>query len=213
MTATLNPFGLSLFDRIGGKFRGQSNVYPLVVTTTSLGISDPVSPVTFGGAYGIGPGIAQPAVGPSALAPAQVAGVFQNVTYINTQGQTVVSNYWPASQGVYAGTIPYVNVNDDPYAEFIIQCNAQLNNAPNGGVPYIHRNYSFVAPSVNVPNQSSGISTVSLNVATYATSALMSLRITGLAPSSIASNNWSDAFPIVKVIINNHAYRAGQPGL
>jgi len=209
MTATLNPFGLSLFDSIGGKFRGQSNIYPLVVTNVSLGISDPVSPAAAGGVIGsgVGPGLV---TNGSANATAQTAGVFQNVTYINSQGQTVVANYWPANQAVYAGTVPYVNVNDDPYAEFTIQCNAQLSA---NGQSFVHKNYDFVPPATNVPNQASGISTVSLNVSSYNVSALRSLRITGLAPSSTVSNQWSDAFPIVKVIINNHAYRAPQAGL
>jgi len=215
MTSTSNFFGLSLFDNIGGKFKGQSNVYPLVVTNISLGNSDPLSPANAGGATGSGVGPYVAPVGTTAGATTQIAGVFQSVTYVNEQGQNVVANYWPANTALFAGTIPYVNVNDDPYCEFKIQCNGAL---PNGG-SVIHKNYNCTVPGTTVgalANPISGISQVSLNVNTYVAppnNTYLSLRVTGLAPASIQSNAWNDSFPVVKVIINNHAYRAPQPGL
>lgn len=204
MSSTLAPYGLSAQGNIGGKYKGETNVYPLVILTTSIGIQDTLSPLTNGGVSGVGRGVA---ANGGATAISQITGVSQGVEYINAYGQVVNAKYFPANTSVYTNTYPYLSVNDDPYSMFNVQCNAAVTN----GLPIIGKNYDLV---INNANSTSGISTMSLGISTYSSASVYrNVRVIGLASGSLTTNSWSDLYPDVKVVINNHAYRAPTIGL
>lgn len=204
MSSTSAPYGLSAQGNIGGKYKGETNIYPLVITNTGIGIQDILAPLTNGGVSGVGRGVA---ANGNAAATYQITGVSQGVEYINSYGQVVNAKYFPANTAVYAGTYPYLSVNDDPYSMFNVQCNAAVTN----GYPVVGKNYDL---TISNANTTSGISTMSLNIASYSNASVYrNVRVIGLASGSLTTNSWSDLYPDVKVVINNHAYRAPTIGL
>lgn len=205
MSSINRPFGLSAQINIGGKYKGQTNPYPIVDTTTPIGIQDALRPALVGGNYGLGRAVA---AGTQTTAAYQITGVAQGFEYIDTYGNVVYAKYIPANVPLYAGSFVYATVADDPYGVYEIQCNAAIAN----GAFIIGRNYDLVIANANAQ---SGFSTMALNLSTVTANAYTNLKVIGLGTSTIPplSNSWNDNYPVVNVIINNHAYKAPTTGL
>jgi hypothetical protein len=132
----------------------------------------------------------------SAAAGARALGVFQGVEYTDTLGYHHLLNQWVAST-----VLPTVSnmraywTIDQPGLVYEIQANATLTRAALG------QQYDWSALSGNA---TTGLSSVSLNVASAAANA--GLRVIGLNPGP--DNDWGDAFPIVLVQFSEHQYTA-----
>lgn len=137
--------------------------------------------------------IAMAAAGGTAVAGA--SGCFQGVEYTPTNGRRVLSNTWPASQ-VATEIVAYLT--EDPTIVYQIQANATLTRAAVGN------QYDWSANGTNNGNTTTGLSTVSLDVASAAANA--GLRVLGLTPGP--DNDWGDAFPIVDVQLAEHQFVA-----
>ena len=209
MSQKATPYGLSQVAYKGGKFRGVLSTYYISsLYAYSFGQGDPVQmgPAGFVASY------SDPAGGPptSETSATMTLGTFVSVTYVNTQGQTVISPYWPASTATYNSQPAIVTVNDLPYIIYKIQGNGQVvvtGNPPTA----IGRNYN-IDPSA--PNAATAQSTMALDTAVATNNEdYVTCKIIGLADPTIGqTNSWYDPFPDLLVIINNHAFKKGTPG-
>jgi hypothetical protein len=137
--------------------------------------------------------IAMAAAGGTAVAGA--VGAFQGVEYTPTNGRRVLSNTWPANQ-VATEIVAYLT--EDPAIVYQIQANATLARTAVGA------QYDWSTNDTNAGNTTTGLSTVSLDVASAAANA--GLRVLGLTPGP--DNDWGDAFPIVDVQLSEHQFVA-----
>lgn len=138
--------------------------------------------------------IALAAAGGTGVAGA--CGCFQGVEYHSTAvGPRVVSNFWPANQ-VATTVVAYITV--DPNIVYEIQANATLARDAIG------QQYDWSANASANGNTVTGLSSVSLNVASAAANA--GLRVVGLTVGP--DNDWGDPFPIVQVQLSEHQFAA-----
>lgn len=130
------------------------------------------------------------------VAVAGACGAFQGVEYNPTAtGPRVVSNMWPASTAAVS-IVAYFT--QDPYITYEIQANATLAQSSIGN------QYDWSANDTNAGNTVTGLSNVTLNVASAAANA--GLRVVGLTPGP--DNAWGDTFPIVQVQLSEHQFVA-----
>lgn len=170
-----------------------------------------------------------------------VLGVFQSCEYTDTTGKLVQAPYWPASTQVLAGSKIKAYVVDDPDVVFEIQvstANDVANDARFGGttnqsatVSYFGQNFSFGLGGGGanlVPNNPTsgsartGQSAIYLNnvgtgdnsVRANAASPLKALGYSLNAENRIfeADGTTARQFLNIRVVINNHVYRAGTSG-
>lgn len=109
-----SPFGLRpVRHYLGGIVR--ENEYTIADGySTALYQGDPVLVTGTGNNVGIA------TAGSSGI----VTGVFNGCRYVNTQGDTYFSKYWPASQAIKSGTTAYALVYDDPFILYEIMFDA-----------------------------------------------------------------------------------------
>lgn len=105
------PFGLSPVRHLfGGLIR--PNRYTIASAYgTALYLGDPVKVTGSGKDIGIA----------TAGSSGVVTGVFQGCEFIDTNGDTKFSKYWPASTAIKSGTTAYALVLDDPFILYAIQ--------------------------------------------------------------------------------------------
>lgn len=138
--------------------------------------------------------IALAAAGGTAVAGA--CGAFQGVEYNPTAtGPRVVSNMWPAATAA-VNIVAYFT--QDPTIVYEIQANATLTQAAIGA------QYDWSANNTNSGNTVTGVSNVTLDVASAAANA--GLRVIGLTPGP--DNAWGDPFPVVQVMLSEHQFVA-----
>jgi hypothetical protein len=89
-------------------------------------------------------------------------------------------------------------LTEDPNIVYQIQANATLARTAVGA------QYDWSTNDTNAGNTVTGLSTVSLDVASAAANA--GLRVLGLTPGP--DNDWGDAFPIVDVQLSEHQFVA-----
>lgn len=171
-----------------------------------------------------------------------ILGVFQSCEYLDSTGKLVQAPYWPASTQVLAGSKIKAYVIDDPDVVFEIQVSTATdvaNDARFGGttnqsatVSYFGQNFSFglgggggnLVP--NNPAQGStrtGQSAIYLNnvgtgdnsVRDNAASPMKAIGYSLNAENTIfeADGTTARQFLNVRVVINNHVYRAGSAGI
>ncbi len=152
--------------------------------------------------------------------PRAILGVFGGVQYQNPQNQNVRGLYWPNLTSVATGTFPIATVNDLADCIFQVQCGGSLGATTALAQQNIGKLFGF---SNNCSgNPSSGQSQLFLDttspllvgsVSPYVTSTTPTqtfpFRLIGLAP--IQGNSWTDPYPDVLVMINNHMWKPGQP--
>lgn len=218
MSQLETPYGLSQVSYKGGKYRGSLNTYYISSGYgQSFGQGDPVQMGSGGyvGAYTVQP--------TNVTGATMTLGTFVSVTYVNTQGQTVIAPYWPASTLTYNNQPAIVTVNDLPYVVYQVQCSGSIPNitAPTSasgsiGQTGVGKTFNLIATAGtdNAPNPATGQSQAALLVTTTTINAAYNtVQIVGLADPKIGgTNSWYDPFPDVLVIINNHAFNAGRPG-
>lgn len=214
MSQTFNPYGLSYFELKGGKDKAYTQTYPIhTAFSFPIGQGDPLNQ----SASGDGALIAYTAPTAGTLAAnTYTVGVFVSVSYTNTQGQLINSSYWPANTATYNGLNATVTLADVPYNIYKIQCNASLGLT--GQQVAVGKNYNILinTNAASSANPATGQSQASLNVSTGVagnTNSNLSLKIVGLAPPQPGQTNaWTDPYPEVLVIINNHVYKPGTVG-
>jgi hypothetical protein len=189
---------------------GGFNRYPIASGyNTNIFKNDPVA-FAGNGVIGIG------AVGATWL------GIFQGVAYFTASGQYVVAPYWPAGT-VTQGTVPAVaQVIDDPEVVYEVQT-----NLPNGGgapagfggldLTFVGKNAQAIA---GAGNPLTGLSGWMLDGTTppAAGNPTWNLKILSLGDSPLnfpqgVTANTTLAFNTCLVLINNHQFRAGTPGV
>lgn len=190
---------------------GGFNSYPIASGyNTSIFKNDPV---TFAGAGVIGIG----------AAAATWLGIFQGVSYYTTDGRYVIAPYWPANT-VTQGAVPAVaQVIDDPEVVFEVQTNlplvAPVPPAANVGgldLTFVGKNANGIA---GAGNTATGLSGWMLNGTTAAVgNANFNLKILSLGDSALNVPQGNDAastlaYNTLLVLINNHQFRAGTPGV
>lgn len=130
------------------------------------------------------------------VAVAGACGAFQGVEYNPTAtGPRVVSNMWPANTAA-VNIVAYFT--QDPTITYEIQANATLTQAAIG------QQFDWSTNDTNAGNTVTGLSNVTLNVASSAANA--GLRVIGLTPGP--DNAWGDAFPVVQVQLSEHQFVA-----
>lgn len=186
MSSINAPFGLRPAFHPSGTIRPVAGT----ITTglaTNIFMNSPVGIIADGS-------IALAAAGGTGVAGA--CGAFQGVEYNPTAtGPRVVSNMWPASTAA-VNIVAYFT--QDPYITYEIQANATLAQSAIGA------QYDWSANNTNSGNTVTGLSNVTLDVASVAANA--GLRVVGLTPGP--DNAWGDTFPIVQVQLSEHQFVA-----
>lgn len=186
MSSINAPFGLR------PAFHPSGTIRPVAGTITTLYnanifMNSPIGIIADGS-------IALAAAGGVAVAGA--CGAFQGVEYNPTAtGPRVVSNMWPANTAA-VNIVAYHT--QDPTIVYEIQANATLTQAAIG------QQFDWSANNTNSGNTVTGLSNVTLDVASSAANA--GLRVIGLTPGP--DNAWGDAFPIVQVQLSEHQFVA-----
>lgn len=220
MSAIFNPYGFSHQQKIGGKPRHYTFQFPLPVTTAGVGYAnniaagDPVSWDPIGGGFETFVGIPTIPVGATTRA---TLGTFLSVSYTDVFGASQLNTIWVANTPVLPGTIPMVTVDCDPNVVWQTMCNGTPVglNAVTGASGRSY-NYTFAgltggtgSNNPNTPNLNTKTSTACLDIVSGAKPAAWSnCIILGLA--EIPNNNWTDPYPEVLVIYNNHQFKPGQ---
>ncbi len=132
---------------------------------------------------------------------ALILGVFNGCSYVDSSGDIIFSNYWPAST---TGTDIFANVVDDPSALFEIQADAAM------PVTDLFGNFDIVDATAG--STVSGNSRTELDVTTGATTAGLPLKAIDISQDPENSDT-STANTNVIVKINNHLFSAGTVGL
>ena len=131
-----------------------------------------------------------------------ILGVLNGCSFVDTSGNIVFSNRWPADT---VATDIFANVIDDPSATFEIQANAAF------PVASLFGNFDLVDQSP-VGTTTSGNSHMELAVSTQATTAGLCFKAIDISQdpenSDVSSTNTN-----VIVKINNHLFSAGTAGL
>lgn len=211
MSLTQNPYGFSHQQKIGGKPRAYTFRFPLTASldglttyATSLAAGDPVGYTAINSRF-IGH-----IVNPADATTMPVLGTFINVEYEDVSGKDQLNTIWVANTPVKAGSEIMVTVDIDPQVVWQVQCNAALPgvNAVTGANG---RNYNF---TYGVPNLNTKTSSAALNIANGGAEAWRSAQIIGLAQiiSNGHVNAWTDPFPDVLVVYNNHQLKQGTLG-
>lgn len=215
MSQTYAPYGLSFVEYKGGKNKGTINTYAISSGYAySFAQGDPVQ-IGNGGVIAAYTGAAIPASGTATAATISTLGIFVNVTYVNTQGQTVISPYWPANTETYGGYNAIVTLADVPYNIYKVQCSGTLPGVA-GNDTAVGQNFNLtdITTAANTPNAVTGQSRVALNVSSGNVGNWPTVKVVGLAnPAVGGSNSWLDPYPDVLVIINNHVYKPGTYGI
>lgn len=215
MSLTFNPYGLSLYEYKGGKNKFSTSVYHLDDSYgASIGQGDPVN-LGQGGTINVYTPSSQPGSPffPSAIS--QTLGQAISFSWITPNGVSMKDQpYWPAGTKTLNSIGAYVTVADLPMNVYKIQANSALGTA---AFPCLFDNYNLSnCLNTSLPNARTSQSTAYLDVGTSVptTNYWLTAKIVGLAPSSITGgpNAWSDTYPEVLIIINNHAFKCGTNG-
>lgn len=191
----------------GAAWNQQANWYPIASTSTqSLFKGDPVSLSTAGTVI-------------RGTASTASLGILDNVSFqISSAPQFFNWPFWPGSQTLITGNTPMAYVIDDPNVAFTVQ---ETDAAGASGTPLTqasvgnNANFLYTAGSIVT-----GISAVSLNNASAATTLVGNLKIVSLdqravlgvpavTPTSVGGVQTTGAFSNWICQFNNHVYKAG----
>lgn len=191
----------------GAAWNQQVNPYPVLSTSTqSMFKGDPVSLSTAGLVI-------------RATASQAVLGILDNVSYVLPASPQFFSwPFWPGSITVQTGSVVTAYVVDDPDVMFTIQ---ETSNTGASGTPLTQ---ASVGNNANIlytaGNTTTGISSVSLDNTTAATTLVGNLKIMGIDPRitlGVTGNTGTSggpqtigtAFQNLLCQFNNHVYKAG----
>lgn len=123
-------------------------------------------------------------------------GVFNGCNYVDpTSGKPTWSNYYPGSVNITTGKI-IADVLDDPNQLFIIQADEDIVQADFG------KNADVTASTTG--STVTGISNMTLDSSTIATTAALNLKLVGLY--NVDGNDLGTDYTVVIVKINEHLY-------
>ena len=177
MSATAAPFGLRPVGNLGGNYNGSFRQYPILSTeSTAIVFGDVVKLTDAGTTTTI-----QKDTGTTSATP---IGIFMGCRYTDlSTGQTQFSQVWSGA----AHTNGMVYVADDPNILFTIQAAGAVNNDDNAS------NCALVQGSANT---TLGISRVSLDISTAATTAALPIRIVDWL-GGYDGDEYGTSFPIM----------------
>jgi hypothetical protein len=120
-----------------------------------------------------------------------VSGAFAGVEWTDTTGRRRVSNYWPASTAVIAGSVVAYFYNDQQIV-YEIQTDATMAQTAIGNEANLS---NFTAGSTTT-----GLSQMTLSASLAGSGSAAQFRIVDLAP--YPDNNWGDPYVIVRVQVS-----------
>ena len=182
------PYGFKPINRLDGMpYAGATRLFPL--TQAGAMYYGDVIELDIGGVVGTA----------SSLTSGAKIGVFVGCQYVNTQGQTVQSNFYPGSS---AATNAVAYVVDDPSAVFKVA-------VTNSGGAIATVTQAAVGTNVTAlagtPNTVSGDSGASILNTSPAANAAFPFRVVAVVPETATGAN---AFTEVIVKINLHQYNS-----
>jgi hypothetical protein len=158
MSATAAPFGLRPVGNLGGNYNGSFRQYPILSTESTAIVFGDVVKLTDAGATTT----IQKDTGTTSATP---IGIFMGCRYTDiSTGQTQFSQVWSGA----AHTNGMVYVADDPNILFAIQADSTVNDDD------LAANCALVQGTANT---TLGISRVSLDISTAATTAALPIRV------------------------------------
>ena len=158
MSATAAPFGLRPVGNLGGNYNGSFRQYPILSTESTAIVFGDVVKLTDAGATTT----IQKDTGTTSATP---IGIFMGCRYTDiSTGQTQFSQVWSGA----AHTNGMVYVADDPNILFAIQADGTVNDDD------LAANCALVQGTANT---TLGISRVSLDISTAATTAALPIRV------------------------------------
>jgi len=158
MSATAAPFGLRPVGNLGGNYNGSFRQYPILSSESTAIVFGDVVKLTDAGATTT----IQKDTGTTSATP---IGIFMGCRYTDiSTGQTQFSQVWSGA----AHTNGMVYVADDPNILFAIQADSTVNDDD------LAANCALVQGTANT---TLGISRVSLDISTAATTAALPIRV------------------------------------
>lgn len=127
----------------------------------------------------------------------QVSGAFAGVEWTDTTGRRRVSNFWPASTTVIAGSVVAYFYNDQQIV-YEIQTDATMAQTAVGNEANLS---NFTAGSTTT-----GLSQMTLSATLAGSGSAAQFRIVDLAP--YVDNNWGDPYVIVRVQVSKPQFVA-----
>lgn len=183
MSSTSAPFGLRPSYHPSGVIRPVAGVITSGYASNIFSGS-PVGEIADGS-------IALAAAGGTGVGGA--CGVFQGCEYTpNNTTSRVISNMWVGGATHIGDCIAYYT--KDPAIVYEIQANATMARSTVGS------QYDWSTNDTNAGNTVTGLSNVTLNVASNAANA--GLRVVGLRKGP--DNDWGDTYPVVEVQLSEH---------
>lgn len=195
------PSGLSPLEYLNGSpWNGQGRPYAiLAAVTNALFVGDPVALVAGGSDTNGIAAVDLCAAGATAVGVIMAIGTIRNGPYINPNDLTKVSRPAGAQAVNY-----YAYVCDDPNVVFEIQ---EIGT----GTPLAAADVNLNANWVNgTPAAGVAVSATQIDNTTEAVTATLNMKLLGLVQKA---DNTFGAFSKWRVLINNHAYRAGIAGI
>jgi hypothetical protein len=172
------PYGLKPINLYGGTpFAGATRQYRIASAyDTSIFYGDPVEMVNSGTIIKSAITTARATVTTS-----QIIGVFLGCSYVNSQGQTIFAQYFPANTAAPTGTVITAYVSNDPDTLFkaVIATGATANDATSGLLPSSTTEFTVIGTNVALVQNSGLTSTGNSRVA------VASSATTGTLPMNV----------------------------
>ena len=190
------PYGLVPINRVDGMpYAGATRQLPIASTVATTIYNGDIVAIVAGGTAAK----STVTVDSTTAAANYTAGVFMGCQYVNTQGQTVQSQYYP---GNAAATSAVAYIVDDPLALFKVAVTFS------GNATVTTVNQSIIGTNMSVRQGTGSSTTGDSAVSVYATNAqgnaaALPVRVIGVVPETASS---AGAFTEVLVKINNHQY-------
>jgi len=190
------PYGLVPINRVDGMpYAGAIRQLPIASTVATTIYDGDIVRIVAGGTAAK----STVTVDSTTAAANYTAGVFMGCQYVNTQGQTIQSQYYP---GNAAATSAVAYIVDDPLALFKVA----VTYSGNATVTTV--NQSIIGTNMSVRQGTGSSTTGDSAVSVYATNAqgnaaALPVRVIGVVPETATS---AGAFTEVLVKINNHQY-------
>jgi hypothetical protein len=198
MASTATPYGLRAVNELGGlPYAGSTRTFLInpagynanifngsIVSVVSTGYIELVT--TVGSSAGN-------------IFPAGTVGVFVGCSFVNAQGQTMYSQYYPANT---TGVVQALVIDDDRTV-FQVQAAGTLAQAALGENAILQ-----TAQSTSTGSTTTGNSNIAISIST-ATTSTYGLKIVGFvqSPFSTVGDAYTDV--LVKFNIGSHAYNTG----
>ena len=172
------PYGLKPINLYGGTpFAGATRQYRIASAyNTSIFYGDPIEMINDGTIIKSAITTARATVTTS-----QIIGVFLGCSYVNSQGQTIFAQYFPANTAAPTGTYITAYVSNDPDTLFkaVIATGATANDATSGLLPSSTTEFTVIGTNVALV-QNSGLTNTGNSRVAVASSAT-----TGTLPMNV----------------------------